>query len=156
MTKFQLANGKPIDELMVEEAMDDANRGNLYFLNTETGEVRFLSELDAFTEEREQELEEIDGSDIYVPIERIDSSEAYRWMEDFVAQIVAQSSAQAAEKLSIALMGRGAFRRFKDVLHMVGDAWVQEWYQWRDRRLKEAMYEWFESLSGVVTKVEEK
>jgi hypothetical protein len=43
---FQLINGKPIDELMVEEAMDDANRGNLYFLNTDTGEVLFLSELD--------------------------------------------------------------------------------------------------------------
>lgn len=25
--------------------MDDANRGNFYFLNTETGEVLFLSEL---------------------------------------------------------------------------------------------------------------
>jgi hypothetical protein len=74
MTRFQLANGRPIDELMVEEAMDDANRGNLYFLNTETGEVLFLSELDAFTDEREQELEEIDGSDVYIPIERIDSS----------------------------------------------------------------------------------
>jgi Uncharacterised protein family (UPF0158) len=153
---FQLVNGKPIDEFMVEAAMDDANRGNLYFLNTETGEVLFLSELDAFTEERDQELEEIDGSDIYIPIERIDSSEAYRWMEDFVAQIVAPRSIRVAEKLSIALMGRGAFRRFKDVLHMVGDDWAQAWYDWRDRRLKEAMYEWLESLSGIVTKVEKR
>jgi hypothetical protein len=153
MTKFQLANGKPIDELMVEDAMDDANRANLYFLNTETGEVLFFSEFDAFTDEREQELEEIDGSDIYIPIERIDSSEAYRWMEDFVDQVVAPKNQRAAEKLSIALMGRGAFRRFKDVLYMVGDDWVQAWYQWRDRRLKEAMYEWFENLAGIVIKV---
>ncbi len=156
MTMLQLTNGKSIDELMIEEAMDDANRGNLYFWNTDTGEVLFLSELDAFTDEREQELDEIDGSDIYIPIERIDSSEAYSWMEDFVAQVAAPRSTRVAEKLSIALMGRGAFGRFKDVLHMVGDDWAQAWYDWRDRRLKDAMYEWFESLSGIVTKVEKR
>jgi hypothetical protein len=38
---------------------------------------------------------------------------------------------------------------------MVGDDWVETWYRWRDDRLKEAMYEWFESLSGIVIKVEQ-
>jgi len=75
-------------------------------------------------------------------------------MEDFVDQIVAPRNPQAAEKLSIALMGRGAFRRFKDVLHMVGNKWVEAWYRWHDDRLKEAMYEWFESLPEIV-KVEQ-
>ena len=153
---FQLLNGKRIDEDMVQVAMDDGNIGNSYFLNTETGEVLFLSELDAFTDEQEQELEEIDSSDIYIPIERIESSEAYRWMEDFVTQIVAPQNERVAEKLSIALMGKGAFRRFKHVLHMVGDDWVQAWYDWRDNHLKKAMHEWFESLPRVVTKVEER
>jgi len=34
----------------------------------------------------------------------------------------------------------------KDVLHRVGDVWVQEWYHWRDIQLKEAMRVWFESV----------
>ncbi len=155
MAKFQLPNGKPIDEDMVAEAMDDGDILHSHFLNTETGEVIFLSEFSLSTDEWEQQLEEIDGSDIYVPIERIDSCEAYSWMEDFVTQVVEPKNAWVAEKLSIALMGRGAFRRFKDVLYRAGDKWEQEWYRWRDDRLKEAMYEWLESLSGIVIKVEQ-
>lgn len=153
MPTFQLINGKPIDEDMVESAMEDSNRANLYFLNTETGGVRFIAD-DLFSDEREEEVDEIDGSDNYIPIERIESYEAYRWMEEFVEQVVAPRNRLAAEKLSIALMGRGAFRRFKDVLHVIGDSWVEGWYRWHDDRVKEAMYEWFESLSGVVVKVE--
>lgn len=153
MTKFQLANGKAIDMMMVEDAMDDSNREHLYFLNTETGEVVFVPPFDGGPE-REELLEEIDGSDHYVDIERISSHEAYQWMEDFVEQIVAPQNEFVAEKLSIALMGRGAFRRFRDVLDMSGDKWVQAWYRWRDDRLGEARDEWFEGLVGIVVKVE--
>jgi hypothetical protein len=44
------------------------------------------------------------------------------------------------------LRGKGAFRRFNDVLHLVGDAWVQEWYHWKDTQLKAAMQVWFEGM----------
>ena len=106
----------------------------------------FLSDFTDTADEIEKRLEEIEISGDYVPIERIPSHEAYQWMENFVAEIVAPKDARAAEKLSIALMGKGAFRRFKDVLHSVGDEWVQAWYHWRDDQLHTAMKEWFESL----------
>jgi len=112
-----LLNGKHIDEDMVELAMEDSNMGNAYFLNMQTGEVVFFSEFDELSDEREKQLEEIEMSSNYIPIERIPSHVAYQWMEDFVATIVAPKDEQVAEKLSIALMGKGAFRRFKDVLH---------------------------------------
>lgn len=152
MTKFQLLNGNPIDEDMVESAMEDADITHSYYLNTQTGEVIAFSEYDDPSDEREKLLDEIDGTGNYIEIERIPSYVAYQWMEDFVAQFVTPKNAQVAEKLSIALMGKGAFRRFKDVLHMVGDEWVQAWYSWRDAQLKAAMNEWFESLSGTITK----
>ena len=155
MPTFRLANGKPIDEMMIETAMDDFDTTHSYFLNTETGEVRALSDYDMTGDEWEEEIDEIDGSDNYVAIERIESYEAYRWMENFVEQVIAPRNPQAAEKLSIALMGKGAFGRFKHVLHMVGDKWVEAWYRYHDERVKEAMYEWFESLDGVVIKVEQ-
>jgi hypothetical protein len=155
MARFQLLNGKQIDEDMVEQAMEDSDLGNTYYLNTETGEVTFISDSYHTLEEQEKLLEEVEGSEHYVLVERISSHEAYQWMEDFVAEVVEPKNKYAAEKLAIALMGKGAFRRFKDVLHSVGDEWVQAWYQWRDNHLKEAMYEWFESLSEVVVKVEE-
>lgn len=143
---FKLPNGKPIDQDMVEAAMEDSSLENSYYLNTLTGEVVFLSEFTDTAEERDERLEEIELSGDYVPIERISSHEAYQWMENFVAGIVAPKDAQAAEKLSIALMGKGAFRRFKDVLHGVGDEWVQAWYHWRDEQLHMAVKEWLESL----------
>jgi hypothetical protein len=112
---FKLPNGKPIDSTMVEAAMEDASLENSYYLNLHTGEVIFLSEWVDTPLESEQQREEIESSNYYVSIERIPSHEAYQWMEDFVAEIVAPKDTQAAEKLSIALMGKGAFRRFKDV-----------------------------------------
>jgi hypothetical protein len=143
---FKLPNGKPIDTDMVEVAMEDGNLENSYYLNSLTGEVVFLSDFTDTAYEIEKRLEEIESSGDYVPIERVSSHEAYQWMENFVAEIVAPKDARAAEKLSIALMGKGAFRRFKDVLHSVGDEWVQAWYHWRDDQLHMAMKEWFESL----------
>jgi len=78
--------------------------------------------------------------------ERIPSHEAYQWMVDFVDECVAPADENAAEKLSIALDGKGAFRRFKDALHRVDEHWLQAWYQWQDKRLKAAVEEWVKSV----------
>jgi len=141
-----LPNGKPIDMDMLEVAMEDSSMMNTYYLNTLTGEVLFLSEDDSFSNEHEKQLEKIDGSSDYTRIERIPSSEAYQWMVNFVNEIVTPKDEHVAEKLSIALMGKGAFRRFKDVLHTTDDRWVQAWYDWKSHRLKEAMEAWLQSV----------
>ena len=86
---FKLPNGKPIDKDMVELAMEDGNLENSYYLNTLTGEVVFLSDLTDTADEIEKRLEEIESTGDYIPIERISSHEAYQWMENFVAEIVA-------------------------------------------------------------------
>jgi predicted nucleic acid-binding protein len=58
--------------------------------------------------------EDIDGSNDYVAIERIPSHEAYRWMVDYVDEVVAPTDEDAASQLSSALHGKGGVRRFKD------------------------------------------
>ncbi len=141
-----LPNGKSIDVDMLEAAMEDSDLTNRYFLNLVTGEVVFFSDYLGLTEEDERLLEEIDASNDYVAIERIPSHEAYQWMVDFVDEMVAPADEHAAEKLSMALHGKGAFRRFKDTLHRVDDLWLQAWYQWRDKRLKAALNEWVKSV----------
>ena len=119
-------------------------------MNTQTGEVTFFSEFDVSSDERERLSDDFESEE-YIPVERIPSYEAYRWMEDFVDQVVAPKDRHAAEKLSIALMGKGAFRRFKDVLNSTSDEWVQSWYQWKSEQLYEAMKEWFASLPLTIT-----
>lgn len=143
-----LPNGKPIDEFMLEAAIENSDPTTRYFLNTQTGEIVFLSEY-ADPDEQEELSEEIDGSNDYVAIEPIPSREAYQWMADFVDEIVAPQDRRVAEKLSIALMGKGAFRRFKDVLHMSGKQWEQAWYQCRDEHMQAAMREWLAEEFGV-------
>jgi len=141
-----LPNGKPIDMDMLETAMEDSDLANRYFLNLVTGEVFLFSEYAGLSDEDEQLLEEIDGSNDYVAVERIPSHEAYQWMVDFVDEIVAPADEIAAEKLSIALNGKGAFRRFKDTLHRVDDQWLQAWYKWREEQVKAAVDKWLESV----------
>src|SRR5258706_14074928 len=114
-----LPNGKPIDLDMLETAMEDSNLANRYFLNLVTGEVVFFSDYLGLSSEDESLSEEIDGSNDYVAVERILSHEAYQWMADFVDEVVAPADENVAEKLSIALDGKGAFRHFKDTLHCV-------------------------------------
>jgi hypothetical protein len=73
-----LPNGKSIDLDMLETAMEDADLAHRYFLNLVTGEVVFFSDYLGLTDEDERLLEEIDGSNDYVAIERIPSQEAYQ------------------------------------------------------------------------------
>src|SRR5262245_56899177 len=141
-----LPNGRLIDMDMLEAAMEDANLANRYFLNLVTGEVVFFSDYLGLSEADEHRLEEIDGSNDYIVVERIASHEAYQWMVDFVNEVVSPSNEQAAETLWIAIDGKGAFRRFKDTLHRLDEQWLQAWYKWRDRLLKAAVSEWLESV----------
>jgi hypothetical protein len=143
---IRLPNGKSIDLDMLEAAMEDSDLANSYFLNLVTGEVIFFSDYLGLSEEDERLLEAIDGSDDYVAIERIPSHVAYQWMVDFVDEMVAPADEHAAEKLSLALNGKGAFRRFKDTLHLLDDQWLQAWYQWRDKRLEAAVDEWLKNI----------
>ena len=141
-----LPNGNPIELDMLETAMEDSDLSNRYYLNLVSGKVVFFSyDLD-LSEEDERLSEEIDESDDYVAVDRISSHEAYQWMVDFVNEIVAPTDENAAEKLSIALEGKGAFRRFKDTLYRVDEKWQQAWYQFRDKQLKDAVEEWLKSV----------
>ena len=143
---FTLPNGKPIDSNLLEAAMEDSDLTTRYFLNLVTGEVIFFSEYVGLSDEDERLLEEIEGSNDYVGIERIPTHEAYQWMVDFVEEKIAPADEHAAELLSVALQGKGAFRRFKDTLYRVDEQWLQAWYQWKDERLKAAVEEWIKSV----------
>jgi uncharacterized protein UPF0158 len=118
---YTLPNGKSIDMDQLGLAMEDSDLGNKYFLNLSTGELAFFSDFLGLTEEDEHLLDEIDGSDDYVAVERIPSYIAYQWMVDFVDEVVAPVDEHAADRLATALRGKGAFRRFKDTLYYVDE-----------------------------------
>jgi Uncharacterised protein family (UPF0158) len=141
-----LPNGNSIDLDTLEVAMEDADLTHRYFLNLVTGEVVFISDDLGPSDEDERLSEDIDGSNDYIAIERIPSHEAYQRMVEFVDKMVAPVDERAAEALSMALNGKGAFRRFKDAIHLLDDQWPQAWYQWKQTQLEAAHEEWLKNF----------
>jgi hypothetical protein len=77
----------------------------------------------------------------YLRVPPADSSEGYQDMEDFIATV---SNPRLAERLSRAIQGRGAFRRFKDTL-LDHAAERQRWFDFLKTRQIERAREWLEA-----------
>jgi hypothetical protein len=93
-----LPNGNPIELDILEAAMEDSDLSNRYYLNLVSGKVVFFSDDLDLSEEDEPLSEEIDESDDYIAVDRIPSHEAYRWMVDFVDEMVTPSEKNGSKR----------------------------------------------------------
>ena len=120
-------------------AMEDATYEHQYFLETETGEVILVSEM-LDDEEAQRQLAEIDEAEPgrYLQLPRADSREGYDDMQDFIDTV---SDGHLQELLNVAIHGRGAFRRFKDVLARY-PAEQERWFDFQAARLDARAREW--------------
>ncbi len=120
-------------------AMEDASYEHRYFLDTETGDVILASEM-FDDEETQRQLTEIDDAEPgrYLQVLRADSREGYDDMQDFIDTV---SDEHLQELLNVAIQGRGAFRRFKDVLAR-DPAEQQRWFEFQAARLDARAREW--------------
>jgi len=136
-----------LDELC--SAMDNSSYENEYYLDLETGEILFLSEY-MDDEEMENLRERIDEEpDRYEPIPKAESHEGYEDMRDFIASV---ENEHLAELLEVAINGKGAFRRFKDVLLGYPEE-RERWFQFKDDRMEGRALEWLDDID--VTLAEE-
>jgi hypothetical protein len=71
-------------------------------------------------------------------IEPVSSREQYRWMERFIPMV---EDKPLSDLLTQAIDGKGAFRRFKDVLMSHG-AERERWFAFRSERLRVFMEAW--------------
>ena len=120
-------------------AMEDATYEHQYFLDTETGEVIVVTEM-FDDEEAQQQLAEIDAAEPgrYLQVPHADSRAGYDDMQDFIDTV---SDEHLQELLNVAIEGRGAFRRFKDVLaRHPGEQ--QRWFDFQAARLDARAREW--------------
>ena len=129
-----------LDELC--SAMEDSSYEHEYYLDLETGEVLFLSEYmdDEETGKLRDQIEE--ESDRYERIPGAESHEGYDDMEDFIATV---RDEHLADLLEVAINGRGAFRRFKDVLLRYPEE-RERWFQFKDERMQERALEWLDDI----------
>ena len=135
-----------LDELC--NAMEDHSFENDYYLDLETGEILFVSEyMDYEGIDIENRIEEE-----YERFERIpqtESYEGYRDMENFIATV---EDMHLVDLLEVAIQGKGAFRRFKDVLLNYPNE-EEKWFQFQDSRIEERAREWLDEIG--VTLIEE-
>jgi len=71
-------------------------------------------------------------------VECLGSRDGYRDMEDFIETI---PQAERRDMLEVAIAGRGAFRRFKDVLDRWPDE-IERWLVFSDERRMGRAREW--------------
>src|SRR5688572_12123915 len=83
----------------------------------------------------------------FLRIEPASSREQYRWMEKFVGSVVDEP---LRERLIISIDGKGAFRRFKDVL-LAYPAERERWFSYRADLLHWHIHNWLKE-AGVAPK----
>lgn len=120
------------------EALEDAFENNApevhSYLHLTTGEV--LRVVDGVADP--QMHARISADTNYLRIDPVSSREQYRWMERFIPMV---DEAELRGKLAHAIDGKGAFRRFKDVL-MSYNADRERWFAFRSERLRTFMEAW--------------
>ncbi len=120
------------------EALEDAFENNApevhSYLHLATGEV--LRVLDGVADP--QMHVRISSDTTYLRVDPVSSREQYRWMERFIPMV---DEPELRGKLTQAIDGKGAFRRFKDVL-MSYTADRERWFAFRSERLRTFMEAW--------------
>ncbi len=123
------------------DAFDNCRIGYEYYLDIETGELLLVSDEFMDINETEEVYEKLDDEpERYLSIPTESSREGYQDMVAFTESLEAEN---LKGKLWIALNGRGAFRRFKDVLLSHPEK-REEWFKFQDERLEKHVMEWLE------------
>ena len=127
------------------EALEDASYEHDFYLDMESGEIIFLSEYmeDKDSKRLKVRIEKDFGRYEYIP--KAESYEGHRDMQDFIATV---EDERVAELLEVAINGRGAFRRFKDVLLNYPEE-RERWFIFKDDRMEERAHDWLDSI-GIV------
>lgn len=122
---------------VILDAIEMADDNYTYFLDLETGESVFLADelvtgLD--NEGLEDEIEE--NLERYLRLPTKFEIHEYHIMEEFIWTL----KGDRADKLEHAIQGRGAFRRFKDMVDRMGIS--QQWYDFQAEYYRKLAIEW--------------
>jgi len=125
------------------EAMNYTSYDIEYYLDMETGEVvptgDAFEDMEEFAEIHEAIEEE---SERYVYIDKVESWDAYRDMEDFIATV---EDPGLKKLLLVAIDGKGAFRRFRNVIWEYPEE-SDRWFAFKDKRDRQRALRFLDSI----------
>jgi cellulose biosynthesis protein BcsQ len=137
--------GKKILRIDLDElcsAMEDSSDEHNYYLDLGTGKLLLISDYMDDDESKKLKDKIYENFDRYEQLPKAISFEGYEDMEDFIGTV---SDDNLAELLRVAMNGKGAFRRFKDVLEGYPEE-RERWFQFKNDKLKERALEWLENI----------
>ncbi len=124
----------PIDWEALENAFENNAPEVHSYLHLVTGDV--LRVVDGVADP--QMHARIASDPRYLRVDPVSSREQYRWMERFIPLV---EDPKLRARLEVSIDGKGAFRRFKDVLMAYGPE-RERWFTYRSERLRTFMEAW--------------
>ena len=119
------------------DAIDMMDQSSEYFLDKETGEIEWISDMTMSRDEQDEIYDRLDEHGFY----RLPTSfelRDYDIMEEFI-----EGLPEAVQgRLYSAIQGRGAFRRFRDMIIKMGIE--QVWYDFKADTYKRKAVRWCE------------
>lgn len=130
----------PADMQELCNAFEDSSDDHRYYLDLKISEI-ILDFLDSTEREELDEMVDEDSQERYRYLPIAESHEGYEDMKEFIETV---KGTHLKEKLYIAISGRGAFRRFKDVLNSYPKD-RERWFKFKDEKVMERVNEWLEN-----------
>lgn len=121
----------------IVDAIELTDQFTEYFIDKETGELEWISDMTMTREEQEEIYDRLDEHGFYRLPNSFDIRE-YDIMEDFAETL----TGAAHNRLSSAIRGKGAFRRFKNTVYDLGID--EQWYAFQEDAYKRIAAEWCE------------
>lgn len=117
------------------DAIEMADQFSENFLDRETREIVWISDMAMSEDEKEEACDRLDEHGFYRLPTFYDIHE-YDIMEEFVCSLPQPMQ----NKLSQAISGRGAFRRFKNTIRQLGIE--EQWYEYQASAYRRKAIEW--------------
>ncbi len=128
--------GLSIDWMQLESAFESHAPDQRAFLDKKTGEIKL-----AVLGEDDADMEEGVAGGHFIRVEPIPSREQYRMMERFIATVI---NLPLKAALQDAIVGKGAFRRFKDAVSRHPEE-RKRWFAFRDALLHRYILDWLKT-----------
>lgn len=136
---MRIVSGSPVPDWAALETAFEHNAPDTHsYLDLQTGQV--VTVIDSRPEDEEKRQLIRRGGSRFVHLDPASSREQYRWMERFVASV---EDPTLRERLILAIDGKGAFRRFKDVL-LSYPVERDRWFAYRSNLLHIYIDNWLE------------
>ena len=114
---------------------DQGNYEHVWLINPQTGEIAFWTAETGIDGQTPVDLDDLD----LVGINPLPPWVWYQDMADFADTITDE---RAGRRLTRAIQGKGAFRRFKDELQEEYPELLSAWYEFRDVRAERRAVQW--------------